>query len=57
MILGDHALNSLRRLREGADDALFGELDLEGVVLVAVRAAEGEVGGLAEGRRRWRAGW
>ena len=40
---------SLRGLREGADDALLGELDLEGVVLVAVGAAEYEIGSLAEG--------
>ncbi len=34
---------------EGAHDALLGQFDLEGVVLVALGAGEGEVGGLAEG--------
>ena len=51
ILLGRSCLDSLCGEREGADDALFGEFDLEGVVLVAVRAGEGEVGGFAEGFR------
>ncbi len=34
---------------EGAHDALFGEFDFEGVVLVGFRSGEGEVGGFSEG--------
>src|SRR6185312_12092834 len=42
---------SLRGKRKGMHDALFGEIDLEGVVLVGMGTGDGEISGLSEGLR------